>query len=81
MGAVRAMLCVGLLGSAATVALGPDPAAVTWAACGVFLACLVAVVFRALGRASRRVDAILGDVLTSEKSPADEPSPELRKTA
>lgn len=75
------MLCVGFLGSVAAVILRPHPV-VIGIALGVFSACLLVVVFRALRRASRNIDQIVADELDSG---ADAASPgtqhTLRKTA
>jgi hypothetical protein len=60
----RTILCVGLLGSAATIFLGPNTA-VSAIAVGVFVACLAVAGFRSLSRASRGVDGILAEELDS----------------
>jgi hypothetical protein len=61
---VRTLLCVGLLGSAAAVVLGPNPLLIT-VAVGVFAACSVTVAARATRRASRRIDRIFAEELES----------------
>jgi hypothetical protein len=61
---LRTILCVGLLGSVATIFLGPNTA-VSVIAVGVFAACLAVAGFRSLSRASRRVDGILAEELGS----------------
>jgi hypothetical protein len=61
---VRTVLCLGLLGSACALVLRPHPL-VTGIALTVLLTCLLVVVFRALRRASRRIDTILAEESTA----------------
>jgi hypothetical protein len=78
---LRAILCVGLVGSAATVFLGQN-AAVTGIAVGVFFGCLVLAVFRVLRGASRRIDRILAEELTGDDvEPPVSISDQWRKSA
>jgi hypothetical protein len=73
------LLCVGLLGSAATLVLRPQ-ALVAGIAAGILVVCLVAVAFRALRHASRRIDQILTEELASTE-PAEQPEPRARRKA
>jgi hypothetical protein len=73
------LLCIGLLGSATTLVLRPQ-ALVAGIAAGILVACAVAVVFRVLRHASRRVDRILAEELVSPES-AEEPGPRTRHRA
>jgi hypothetical protein len=59
---LRTILCVGLLGSAATIFIGQNTA-ISVVAIGVFGACLTVAGCRSLSRASRRVDGILAEEL------------------
>jgi hypothetical protein len=68
---VRTLLSVGLLGSAVTLVLQPNPV-VSVIALGILVACALAVVVRALRRASRRIDRIFSDELKSGEEITDE---------
>jgi hypothetical protein len=67
----RVVLCVGFLGSAATLLLRPT-SLVTGVALGIFAGCLLAVVVRALRRAARCIDRIMSE----ELGPDEEPRPD-----
>jgi hypothetical protein len=73
------LLCVGLLGSAAALVLRPQ-ALVAGIAAGILVVCLVAVAFRALRHASRRIDQILTEELASTE-PAEQSEPRARRKA
>jgi hypothetical protein len=78
---IRMTVCVGLLGAAATLVLRPAPM-VVGVAVGVFLVCLLVVLFRSLHRAADRIDRIMADELKSDGAGAVTPSrEEWRKTA
>jgi hypothetical protein len=70
---LRTILCVGLLGSAATIFIGQNTA-ISMVAVGVFGACLTVAGIRSLSRASRRVDGILAEELGSAKDNATPPA-------
>jgi hypothetical protein len=79
---LRTILCVGLLGSATAIFLGPNTV-VSVVAMVVFVACLAMAGFLSLRRASRRIDTMLAEELSSAK---DNTEPEAfpdswRKTA
>jgi hypothetical protein len=66
---IRTMLCVGLLGSAATLVLRPHPA-LAGLAVGIFFTCLLVAVIRVLRRASRHIDRIVAEELAPAEDPA-----------
>jgi hypothetical protein len=77
--AIRTMLCVGLLGSAATLVLQPHPL-VTGIAVGVFFCCLLTALFRVLRRTSRHIDRIMAEELDPGEKSA-QPRETWRKSA
>ena len=70
---LRTILCVGLLGSAATIFIGQNTA-ISVVAIGVFGACLTVAGFRSLSRAAQRVDRILAEELRSTNDNAAPPA-------
>lgn len=80
---VRTLLCMGLLGSAASLVLRPNPLVIAIAV-GVLVACSLTVASRAARRANRRMDRIFAEELESrEEIPLDRQSDQesWRKTA
>jgi TRAP-type C4-dicarboxylate transport system permease small subunit len=73
------LLGVGVLGSAATLVLRPQ-ALVAGIAAGILVVCLVAVAFRALRHASRRIHRILTEELASTET-AEQSEPRSRRKA
>jgi hypothetical protein len=77
----RTVLCLGLLGSAGVLVLGPNPL-VTGIALTILLTCLLVIVFRSLRRASRRIDTILREESETDAERAPDAGAEThRKTA
>jgi hypothetical protein len=77
---LRTILCVGLLGSATTIFLGPNTATSVIATI-VFVACLIAGGFLSLHRASRRIDDMLAEELSPAKDNTEPEADSWRKTA
>jgi hypothetical protein len=67
--AIRTILCVGILGSVATLVLQSHPL-VTGIAVGVFFCCLLTALFRVLRRTSRHIDRIMAEELDASEKPA-----------
>lgn len=80
---LRTILCVGLLGSAAAIFLGPN-AVISAIAIGVFATCLLVALVRVLRGASQRIDRILFEEMNADNDsvkPGTSHSDHWRKSA